>query len=240
MKNYFKIFPVICFFVIGILAVIGGSLFTAGSFAFANEIVEYDEDQNFIDYKAVVKGREEGLFKAEKANINAQLQTLDFNKNVSEEKNERSINNILRILEDEKITGDKVEISFYSTYPMQSNNQSYIGYITNTSFSFQVENLERLKEIIDKVSEEGATINSINYSIKDYQQKYNDLLILATENAKAKAKKLLNKEDINIVKIKEECNYYCNSKYQFYYDSAVSELDIPYVTINAEVEIIAY
>ena len=66
-----------------------------------------------------------------------------------------------------------------------------------------------------------------------------NLLSLAIESAKAKARKLLGKEELLLLKFKEECSYQCDSKYQSYYQGVAEEFYNSKITVEAKVEIVA-
>ena len=77
--------------------------------------------------------------------------------------------------------------------------------------------LDKLKDYIDCLSNNGVTnICDINYKVSDIDEQYTLLLNSAVENAKSKAIKLLGKEDINIVSIKEEMVYSNNNLWRTY------------------------
>ena len=239
MKKFCKILPAILLVLIALVGVVSNNMVIPNNIVKAEEVVEYTEDGAFSS-KLVIRATSEEKYQADKAQVSAMVETLDIDKEVSKEKNSQIMKDVIDFLKAEGISKNKIEISYYSTYSTKDMvGCGSTGERTCTSFNFEIDDLSKLQYYIDNVCEKGASVTSIRFSLSDYQTKYNDLLTLAIENAKAKAKKLLNKEEINVLKIKEECKYFCNSKYQSYYDGFGADLEIGDITIEAEVEIVA-
>lgn len=239
MKKFCKILPAIMLVLIALVGVLSNNIIIPNNIVKAEEIVEYTED-GAINSKLIIRATSEGKYQADKAQVSAMIETLDIEKAVSKEKNSQIMKDVIDFLKAEGIGKDKIDISYYSTYSTKDMVCcGSTGEKTCTAFNFEIDDLSKLQYFIDNVCKKGASVTSIIFSLSDYQNKYNDLLTLAIENAKAKAKKLLNKEEIDVLKIKEECKYFCNSKYQSYYDGFGADLEIGDITVEAEVEIVA-
>lgn len=238
MKKILKIIPAFLLVIIALGGTMFGNMLLTAQPCKAQEVIEY-ESKNYAT-KIILRGEAQEEYEADSASISLQVETLDLDKDVSIEKNKEILKNVIDALVEEGISKESVSITYFSSYLAKDNFNCNLGERTCTTLSYEISDLTKLISSIQKVEQAGATVNSITYKLSDYQAKYNDLLTLAIENAKAKAKKLLGKDDIDVLKIKEECRYYCNSKYQSYGEGIMEELLQGKVNITAEVEIIAY
>ena len=241
-----KLLPALTLALIAIIAMLTSQIFIS-SFANAEEVVEYETNQvqeavtestDLTNSKILVLGKAEQSFEADQAIVNVQIESLDLDEKVSKEKNKELLQQFLQALQDEGIEKDKVSISYFSSYATTAGFNNKSGTRTCTSLCYEVDNIDKLMPSIEKAIEIGAQVDSINYKLSDYQSKYDDLLTLAIENAKAKAKKLLGKEDAVVLKIKEECSYHCDTKYQSYCEGMDSSLLNGKITVTAEVQVL--
>lgn len=241
-----KLLPALTLALIAIIAMLTSQIFIS-SFANAEEVVEYETNQvqesatestDLTNSKILVLGKAEQSFEADQAIVNVQIESLDLDEKVSKEKNKELLQQFLQALQDEGIEKDKVSISYFSSYATTVGFNNKSGTRTCTNLCYEVDNLDKLMPSIEKAIEIGAQVDSINYKLSDYQSKYDDLLTLAIENAKAKAKKLLGKEDAEVLKIKEECSYNCDTKYQSYCEGMDSSLLNGKITVTAEVQVL--
>ena len=241
----FKLLPALVLVAIAVVAMFSSQLFIASAET-TKEVVEYQVEEQENQYQAdisnskiLVFGQAEQTFEADQAVVNVEIESLDLDKQVSQEKNSETLKTLIKTLEEEGITKDKISINYYSSYFTTIGN-STSGTRTCTSLSYQVDNLENLHSSIKSVCNSGGTVNSVNYKLSDYQAKYNDLLTLAIENAKKKKKKLLGKDDVEVLKIKEQCSYQCGSKYQSYCEGMDEDLIDGEIVLSAKVELFAY
>ena len=234
-KANLKVFSLLIVFV-AMLGLLFGQV-TMGMQCFAQ-----DQAQQSVtaQTKVVVTGSCKQEFDADSACVNVQVETLDLDKNVSKEKNKELLQKVILALEQEGISIDNIEISYSSAYLTREGFSNCCGTRICTTLNYQLDDLALLDSSIEKVYQAGGEVSSINFKLKDYQSKYNGLLSLAIESAKAKAKKLLGKEEISVLKFKEECSYQCDSKYQSYYQGMSQELFNSKIEIEAKVEIVAY
>ena len=238
MKKIVKIMPALFLVFVALVGIMFGNIFITSNITKAEEVVVYDGEN--YDTKIIVKGEAEAEFEADNASVYLQVETLDIDRDVSIEKNKQLLENVVNALVEEGIEKEGVSITYFSSYPTKDSFTCSTGERTCTTLCYEVKDLSKLIMSIQKVEQIGATVNSINFTLSDYQIKYNDLLTLAIENAKAKAKKILGKDEINVLKIKEECFCCSNSKYQSYGKSMTEDLLQSKINISAEVEIIAY
>lgn len=143
------------------------------------------------------------------------------------EKEEEDVLNIFEELKtniEEK--GGEVEPSFM--YDSFCNFDGQIIYKSMLDFSAwcDVENLEECVKIID--AKENVNFQSITFTLED-DDAYNEVLSLATENAKEKAKSLLKVDNLEVENIEEICHYY-NSRYKDFsaidYDNLIENIVI--------------
>ena len=234
-KANLKVFSLLIVFV-AMVGLLFGQV-AMGTQCFAQEQVQQSAA---TQTKVVVTGSYKQDFDADSACVNVQIETLDLDKNVSKEKNKELLQKVISALEQEGISRENIEISYSHAYLTREGFSNCCGTRTYTTLNYQIDDLAALDSSIEKVYQAGGEVSSINFKLKDYQSKYNDLLSLAIESAKAKAKKLLGKEEVSLLKFKEECSYQCDSKYQSYYQGMGQELYNSKITVEAKVEIVAY
>lgn len=144
----------------------------------------------------------------DKAEICAEIETLDMDKIKSKNDNFEIFQNIIDALEDDKENLTLKNFTSYASFDY-TNGKTLLGYYSITDFSFNVDDVSNIKNYVDILTENGATIKNINYSVSNYNEEYNKTLLLAVENAKEKAQ-MLGKENLEIKEIKEETSYSSN------------------------------
>ena len=77
-----------------------------------------------------------------------------------------------------------------------------------------------MQSYVDLLTENGATVKNINYSLSNYDEEYNKTLLLAVENAKEKAS-ALGADSLEIKEIKEENSYSSNYLYRTYFEGSL-------------------
>lgn len=195
------------------------------------------KNNNIIEIRSKAKKE----FDADCAYLSVQVDTLDLDKAVSNNKNRDIVNKIVDSLEKIGIGKDNIEIGYSNNYLTREGFiNNLCGTRTCTNLNIYIDNLENLYEIIDIIQENGGKTNSINYKLKEYDAKYDEVLSMAIEKSMQKAQKLLNKTEINLIKLKEDYVYSCETKYQNYYDGISKDLLKAKISIEAQVEIIAF
>lgn len=240
-----KLLPALTLALIAIIAMLTSQIFIS-SFANAEEVIEYETTQvqeradsiDLTNSKILVFGKAEQTFEADQAIVNVQIESLDLDEKVSKEKNKQLLQQFIQALQDKGIAKDKILVNYFSSYTTTAGFNNKSGTRTCTSLCYEVDSLDKLMPSIEKAIEIGAQVSSINYKLSDYRSKYNDLLTFAIESAKAKAKKLLGKENVEALKIKEEREYCCDTKYQSYYEGMDSSLLNGMITVTAEVQVL--
>ena len=192
---------------------------------------------NIIEIRSKAKKE----FDADCAYLSVQIDTLDLDKTVSNNKNKDIVNKIVAGLEEKGISKDNIEIGYSNHYLTREGFiNNLCGTRTCTNLNIYIDNLENIYEIIDLIQENGGKTNSINYKLKDYEAKYDEVLSMAIKKSTQKAQKVLNKEEINLIKLKEDYVYSCETKYQNYYEGISRDLLKAKISIEAQVEIIAF
>lgn len=135
------------------------------------------------------------------------------------------------------ITKEKIQLNHYYT--------SSCGCKCNTNacsavldFSVKVDDIGNIKNIVSKIEEsENAKIRNFIYEIKENNVECNEVLKQAVENATAKAKKLTNRENLNIVEICEENNYFYKSIYKDYISATFDDFQNQFATVSARIKV---
>lgn len=194
---------------------------------------------NLQDANVVIRGKAKKEYEADNASISFTVNSLDLDKKVSRDKNAEITNKIVQGLETLGIKRDKISYSYSSCYMTREGFKNNLtGLKTTTNLSVQVDKLENLNDVINSIFDNGGEVNSINFKVSDFENKYNEVLNSAISMAKSKADEVLGRET-TIKGIKEEYIYSCDTKYQTYVEGLSSDFFNSKITIEAQVEIIA-
>ncbi len=203
---------------------------------FAEEVIEYEDDEVFInndnikaednteennlqDIELCIIGSASKTFTPDRAKITAVIETLDLDMKKSKDDNFEIFDKVTNILKDEGIEESAIVLDSFTSYPSYDYNagKTLIGYYSITTFTFEVDDLKDLKMYVDKIIENGTTsIRDINYELSNINEAYQEVLLMAIANSKAKAFKIVGNEDISIKSIKEEYIYSCCTLYRNY------------------------
>ncbi len=194
---------------------------------------------NLSGASVIIRGKTKKEYEADNASVSFTVSSLDLDKKVSRDKNAEITNKIVQGLETLGIKRDKISYSYSSCYMTREGfKNNLMGLKTTTNLSVQVDNLENLMDVINSITENGGEVNSINFKVSDFENKYNEVLNSAISMAKSKADEVLGRET-TIKGIKEEYIYSCDTKYQTYVEGLSSDFFNSKITIEAQVEIIA-
>ncbi len=162
------------------------------------------------------------------AKIFACIQILDAELDKAKENNLQAFEKLIAALKSIGIEESAITLTNFNCHPNYNYDcgRNIVGYYSTTSFTVKVEALDKIKECVSVMTENGVTeINNIVYEVSNLEEEYSNALKNAVENAKEKAAKLLNREDLKIVSVKEEYVYSCNSLYRTYAgDMSASDL----------------
>lgn len=207
---------------------------------FEGDVIEYEGEDSLDNIFISVIGNAKKSFSPDSAVVNAVIETLDSDMVKSKDDNFDKFQSTISRLKDLEIAEDNITLGYFSTYPSYdySSCGTLMGYHTTLNFSFKVDNLDNLKEVINAITESGVTcIQDIRYQISNLDEEYEEVLKEAVENAKTKAAKLLNKEDLRVVRIKEENIYYCSDLYRNYAEELENNL-LGKIEIKARVNVV--
>lgn len=160
------------------------------------------------------------------AKVTAVIETLDSDMVKSKDTNFEIFEKVLQALKDKGLAEEDFVLDSYTSYPSYdySSGKSLVGYYTISTFTFNVDNLENLKQYIDTAVDSGATsIRNINYQLSNMDEVYQEVLMLAIENAKDKAERICGCE-VAIKSVKEEYVYSCTSLYRTYTENITNAL----------------
>lgn len=160
------------------------------------------------------------------AKITAVIETLDSDMLKSKDNNFQAFEKVMQALKEQGINEEDIVLDSFTSYPSYdySAGKSLVGYYTITTFTFNVSNLENIKNYVDVATENGVTsIRNINYELSTMDEVYQDVLMMAIDNAKEKAEKISGGEVV-IKSIKEEYVYSCTSLYRTYVEDLSQSL----------------
>lgn len=172
------------------------------------------------------------------AKITAVIETLDSDMVKSKDTNFEIFEKVLKALKDKGIAEEDIVLDSYTSYPSYdySMGKSLVGYYTLTTFTFNVDNLDNIKSFVDTATENGVTsIRNINYELSNMDEVYQEVLMMAIDNAKAKAEKISGGE-VTIKSVKEEYVYSCTSLYRTYAEN-ISQSLVGCIDIEARVSV---
>ena len=188
-------------------------------YASAEEIVEYTDEENSWenDVSICVIGNASKSISPDKACITAKIETVNIDLNKSKDENFDLFEKAISALEGVGITRENISLESFMTYPNYDycSSRQLTGYVSCTMFSFCLDNLDNVKSAIDAISENGSTtISDIRYEVSNLDEQYSEVMLLALDNAKMKASKLLGREELTVKNIREESVYYSNNLYR--------------------------
>jgi len=197
-------------------------------------------NENDEKYTITISGEATKDVTPDKATIYATVETLDLDMNKSKEDNFAVFEELLKALKDAGIEKDKIVFEGFSSYPSYdyTSGKSLTGYRSTTSFSVALDDIADIANILDVLTKNGVTnIRHINYEVSNLEDVYQDVLLEALENAKLKAQKVTQREDIKIVSVREEQVYSSTSLYRDYGNTIQDNAVIGQLTIKARVTV---
>ena len=172
------------------------------------------------------------------AKITAVIETLDSDKVKAKDTNFSTFEKVLQALKGQGIDEDDIVLESYTSYPNYdySMGRNLAGYYTITTFTFNVDNLDNIKTLVDTATENGVTsIRNINYELSNMDEVYQDVLMEAIDNAKSKAEKISG-GDVTVKSVKEEYVYSCTNLYRTYAEN-ISQALMGCIDVEARVTV---
>ena len=100
----------------------------------------------------------------------------------------RKMANIKRALLGLNITRDQIENTYYYLNPMYGDKMKVIGYSATNSVKIEINDINKLGEVIDKLTAAGAdSVNNVSCSVSNRSLLQNQLLGQAVANARQQA-----------------------------------------------------
>lgn len=205
----------------------------------AEEIIEYQTEES-EELQLCVIGNASKKVSPDSAKITAVIETLDMDMSKSKDDNFEIFDKVLASLKDGGIDENKIVLESFTSYPSYDYNagKTLIGYYAITTFTFDVENLDNIKTYIDTITKKGVTsIRNITYQLSNIDEIYQDVLLMAIDNAKAKAEKVTGGQSLSIKGIKEEYVYSCSTLYRTYSESLENNALAGSIEVSAKVTV---
>lgn len=199
-------------------------------------IAEQEESQRAMELCVV--GTASKSVSPDCAKITAVIETLDSDIVKSKDNNFQIFDKVVSALKTAGLSEDKIVLDSFISYPNYdySSGKSLTGYYTITTITFDVDNIEDIKSLVDSAVENGVTsIRNIQYCCSNMDEVYQEVLMMAIENAKEKAEKIGGTE-MQVKSVKEEYVYSCSSLYRTYAEN-ISNALVGSIDVQARVNV---
>ena len=199
---------------------------------------DYQLDLQAEKMELCIIGKASKNVSPDSAKVTAVIETLDSDIVKSKDNNFQAFDKVVNALKGAGLSDDKIVMDSFVSYPSYDYNggKSLTGYYTTTTISFDVDNIEEIKNLVDIVTENGATsIRNIQYCCSNLDEVYEEVLMMAIDNAKAKAEKIGGGQ-LQIKSVKEEYVYSCSSLYRTYAENISNSL-VGSIEVEARVNV---
>ncbi len=199
---------------------------------------DYQLDLQAEKMELCIIGKASKNVSPDSAKVTAVIETLDSDIVKSKDNNFQAFDKVVNALKGAGLSDDKIVMDSFVSYPSYDYNggKSLTGYYTTTTISFDVDNIEEIKNLVDIVTENGATsIRNIQYCCSNLDEIYEEVLMMAIDNAKAKAEKIGGGQ-LQIKSVKEEYVYSCSSLYRTYAENISNSL-VGSIEVEARVNV---
>ena len=199
---------------------------------------DYQLDLQAEKMELCIIGKASKNVSPDSAKVTAVIETLDSDMVKSKDNNFQAFDKVVNALKGAGLSDDKIVMDSFVSYPSYDYNggKSLTGYYTITTISFDVDNIEKIKNLVDIVTENGATsIRNIQYCCSNLDEIYEEVLMMAIDNAKAKAEKIGGGQ-LQIKSVKEEYVYSCSSLYRTYAENVSNSL-VGSIEVEARVNV---
>lgn len=199
---------------------------------------DYQLDLQAEKMELCIIGKASKNVSPDSAKVTAVIETLDSDIVKSKDNNFQAFDKVVNALKGAGLSDDKIVMDSFVSYPSYDYNggKSLTGYYTITTISFDVDNIEKIKNLVDIVTENGATsIRNIQYCCSNLDEVYEEVLMMAIDNAKAKAEKIGGGQ-LQIKSVKEEYVYSCSSLYRTYAENVSNSL-VGSIEVEARVNV---
>ncbi len=192
----------------------------------AAEIIEYEDDgKEMVDSEEeasiCVYGNSKITVAPDSAKICAKIETLNADMSASKQENFASYEKVIESLSSNGFDRDDITFDNFYCHPNfnYEGGREILGYCATTRFCVCVKELDKIKDCVSLLSENGVTtICDIAYQVSNMSEEYTEALMQAITNAKEKASKLLGRDDLKMISLKEQYVYSCNDYFRGYAD----------------------
>lgn len=184
--------------------------YEVGSFEIRNSVEENESEskENCENCACVcVTGKSTLSLSPDSAKICAVIEILDTDITKSKEANFEAFDKVVEALKKDGISEEKIVLENFRCCPSYdySNGRTLQGYMTTTTLCVEVDELANLKSYIDTMTENGVTcVCNVQYMLSSMEEEYSNALASAFANAQEKASKLLGRDDLRLVRVREE------------------------------------
>ncbi len=164
-------------------------------------------------------GNYSSKIEADNAEVFICIENVDLDINVSKDKTINQFNLAKQSLIADGIDSNSIKITNFSTSPSYdyTTGKTLIGYYAILNFSYKLDDLTLYETSINSLLDIGINdINYINFFLSNAEQIYQINLNKAVEQAIENAKNLLEKEDVELLSIEENTNFYSPILYRNY------------------------
>lgn len=164
-------------------------------------------------------GNYSSKIEADNAEVFICIENVDLDINVSKDKTINQFNLAKQSLIADGIDSNSIKITNFSTNPSYdyTTGKALIGYYAILNFSYKLDDLTLYETSINSLLDIGINdINYINFFLSNAEQIYQINLNKAVEQAIENAKNLLEKEDVELLSIEENTNFYSPILYRNY------------------------
>lgn len=142
----------------------------------------------------LVQGEGTVKVKPDIAFINVGVESSNLDAKVAQEENSEKMESIMKALKDYGLNDDDIKTVSYNIWRGidYSKEESVEEYHVTNIIELSIDDITKVGNVIDITSEAGANqINSIRFSVVDEKKYYDEALVIAMENAEAKATSIM-------------------------------------------------
>ncbi len=160
--------------------------------------------QNFPQ-EITITGEGKVFVKPDIALVNLGVQTEAKKSADAVNQNNEKMNAIIKAIKDLGVDEKDIKTSAYNLYPVYDYTEAgrvFIGYSLNQQISVKIRNFEKISDILDKATSEGAnTISDLQFTVDDLEKARAEAREKAIEQAKGKALVLAGQAGLKLVKL---------------------------------------
>lgn len=141
----------------------------------------------------------------DKASISLGVQTTDSSSKTAQDKNSKTVNNVIDALLDAGIDEKNIKTSsfdLYANYDYSGDESKLTGYTVTTMLTVKGLDVSDVGELLETAGDAGVNVmNGISYEYSGYADAYDEALESAVERAQEKAEKLAAKTGCKLGKL---------------------------------------